>query len=138
MTFASPVEVRLRASYAGSGEVLVHGSIEADLSQECRRCLEPVAGKLVTEVTMAFLPSDTPGLEDDAEVRLFDPKAGDVDLREPVREEAILAIDPYVVCDPECKGLCPQCGTNLNTSSCNCTRSEADPRWDALRALKKE
>jgi uncharacterized protein len=138
VTFASPVDVRLRASYAGSGEVLVHGTLAAELEQECRRCLEPVAGRLVTEVTMAFFPSDMPGLEDDAEVRLFDPRVGDIDLREPVREEVILAIDPYVVCDPGCKGLCPQCGGNLNVSSCDCTRSEADPRWEVLRALKKE
>ncbi len=138
VTFSGPVEVHLRASYAGSGEVVVRGRLEADLRQECRRCLEPVAGRLETEVTMTFIPGDVAGTEDDGEVRTFDRAWGEIDLREPVREEVILGIDPYVVCNPECKGLCPQCGTNLNEDSCNCTREEADPRWDALRSLREE
>lgn len=138
VTFSEPVEVDLRASYAGSGEILVHGTLAAGVRQDCRRCLEPVTSRLVTEVTMVFLPSDTPGLEDDGEVRLFEPSAGGIDLGEPVREEMILAMDPYVVCDPECRGLCPQCGVNLNVSSCHCARSEVDPRWAVLRELTKE
>jgi len=138
VTFSGPVEVRLRASYAGSGEVVVRGRLEADLRQECRRCLEPVAGRLETEVTMTFIPGEFEGVEDDGEVRLFDPGSGEIDLREPVREEVLLAIDPYVVCSPECKGLCPGCGANLNEGSCDCTWKEADPRWDVLRKLREE
>jgi len=138
VAFAGPVEVHLRAAYAGSGEVVVRGWLGADLRQECRRCLEPVAGRLETEVTMTFIPGDVAGTEEDDEVRLFDPGQGEIDLREPVREEVILAIDPYVVCSPECKGLCPQCGTNLNEGSCDCTWKEPDPRWDVLRNLREE
>lgn len=138
VAFAGPVEVNLRASYAGSGEVVVRGWLEADLRQECRRCLEPVAGRLETEVTMTFIPGEVAGTEDDGEVRLFDLARGEIDLREPVREEVLLAIDPYVVCSPACKGLCPQCGTNLNEGSCDCTWEEADPRWDVLRNLREE
>lgn len=138
VSFAGPVDVRLRASTAGSGEVVVRGSVEADLRQECRRCLEPVTGRLEQELTMVFLPADTPGIEDDSEARVFDGRAVALDLSEPVREEVILAIDPYVVCDPECKGLCPVCGTNRNHEACDCRTEELDPRWDALRGLKEE
>lgn len=133
-----PVEVDLRASLAGTGQVVVRGSLKAALGQECRRCLEPVSGGLSVEVTLVFVPSDDPGAEDDDEARVFDTRASDLDLSVPVREELIFAIDPFVVCDPTCKGLCPRCGTNLNTDSCDCTLDELDPRWDALRALKNE
>ncbi len=138
VTFSEPVEVDLRASYAGSGEVLVHGTLAARVRQECRRCLEPVTSRLTAEVTMVFLPSGTPGLEEDGEVRTFEPRTGGIDLSEPLREEVILAVDPYVVCKPDCRGLCPQCGVNLNVSSCHCARSEGDPRWAVLRETTKE
>lgn len=137
-TFGGPVEVRLRAAHAGSGEIVVRGTVQASLQQECRRCLEPVPGSLEEELTMVFVPSDSPGAEDDGDVRVFDADSAELDLSEPVREEVVLAIDLFVVCDPDCKGLCPRCGANRNTESCSCTLDEPDPRWDALRALKEE
>lgn len=138
LTFSEPVEVRLRASHAGTGEVVVRGTVEGTLHQECRRCLEPVPGTLSEELTMVFVPPETPGAEEDVDVRILDESAAELELGEAVREEVILAVDPYVVCNQECKGLCPQCGTNLNDGTCDCTTEEADPRWDALRALQEE
>ena len=132
------VEVDLRGSVAGTGQIVVRGSVVAPLEQECRRCLESVSGEVETELTLVFTASDDPDLEEDDDVRVYDAAAPELDLSEPVREELIFAIDPFVVCDPECKGLCPQCGTNLNTDSCDCTVDEPDPRWDALRSLQKE
>lgn len=131
-----PVDVRLRASYAGSGEVVVRGSVSGELRQECRRCLQPVVSQYRDDVTLVFV-SGLGGEDAEGEdVFLFDPAHGDLDLSNAVREEAILAINPYVVCDPECLGLCPRCGANLNEGACGCTEEEIDPRWEALRALK--
>ncbi|MDP2956625.1 MAG: DUF177 domain-containing protein [Longimicrobiales bacterium] len=136
--FDAPVDVLLRATYAGTGEIVVRGTVTATVRQGCRRCLEPVSTELAEELTMVFLPSDSPGAEGDADVRLFKPNAVELDLSEPVREEMILGMSPYVVCDPDCRGLCPECGANRNNETCSCTRTESEPRWDALRALKEE
>ncbi len=138
LSLEDSAEVRLHASVAGTGEVVVRGDVALRLVQECRRCLEPVSGAVATDVTMVFLPSDTPGADGDGDARVFDANASELDLIVPVREELVLGIDLYVVCDPECRGLCPRCGVNRNTDSCECTVDEADSRWDALRALKKE
>jgi len=138
VAFAGPVAVHLRATQAGSGEIVVRGTVRGDLRQECRRCLEPVPGSLSQELTMVFAPSDSEGREDDGDVRPLAAHAAELDLSDPVREEVILAIEAFVVCDPDCKGLCPRCGVNRNTETCSCTSEESDPRWDALRALKEE
>ena len=138
VAFAGPVGVDLRATYAGSGEVVVRGTVDGDVRNECRRCLREVPGHISTELTLVFSGSYEEGGEDDGDVRLYDEKAGDLDLSKAVREEVVLAIDPYVVCDPECKGLCARCGADLNTEPCTCPEKEPDPRWDALRALKEE
>jgi uncharacterized protein len=136
--FAGPVGVDLRATHAGSGEVVVRGTVEGDVQNQCRRCLREVPGHIRTEVTLVFSDSSAEGEEDDGDVRFYDERAGDLDLSKAVREEVVLAIDQYVVCDLECRGLCARCGADLNTEPCTCPEEEADPRWDALRALKKE
>ena len=51
-------------------------------------------------------------------------------------EEFVLALPVRPLCKPDCKGLCPDCGKNLNEGSCSCVRDEGDPRLAALRGLK--
>lgn len=137
VTFEEPVRVRLQAMYAGSGEVVVRGTVEVRFRQECRRCLAPVHSEMEDEITMVFVAADDPSTDvGDDDVRLYDAGAADLDLSYALREELVLNIDRFVVCDPECKGLCPKCGTNLNEGECDCTYDEPDPRWDALRSLQ--
>ena len=138
--FGGAVQVELTGMWAGSGEVVVRGSIRAPILQKCRRCLDPVPSEFDEEVTLVFVAAPDPEdqhIGDDG-VRFYEPGTGTLDLSIAVREEIVLATDRFVVCDPECKGLCPKCGTNLNEDSCDCTFDEPDPRWDALRSLQSE
>ena len=112
--------------------------VEGTLAQECRRCLGPVSVPLREEVTLVFDPPDLLGGEDDGEIRVLPADASEVDLSEPIREELVLAAPTYTLCDPDCRGLCPRCGVDLNETTCECAVEEPDPRWDALRALKNE
>jgi uncharacterized protein len=133
-----PLRVDLNASESGSGEVVVRGMVEGVLDQQCRRCLDPVAVPLREEVTFVFAPPDLLGDDADGEIRVLPAQDPDVDLAEPIREEVVLVAPSYVLCEPDCRGLCPQCGTDLNEATCECAVEEPDPRWDALRALKNE
>lgn len=138
LTWAEDVDLRLSVAYAGTGEVVVRGGVRGVLAQECRRCLRPVTSRVAEELTMVFVsePADEDG--GDGDTYPFDAAGVELDLSSAVREELILAINPYVVCGPECRGLCPKCGANLNEESCDCAEVEADPRWEALRALQSE
>ena len=131
-----PVDVRVRASYAGTGEVIVRGTVKGQLDQECRRCLQPVQGEFDDELTLVFVSGATGESTDEGDAFAFEPVGRSLDLSDAVREEVILAMNPYVVCDPECRGLCPRCGKNLNEGPCGCAEEEVDPRWETLRALK--
>jgi uncharacterized protein len=55
-----------------------------------------------------------------------------------LREQFYLALPMKPLCREDCKGLCPQCGTNLNTGSCECGPALEDPRLAPLKQLKKE
>jgi uncharacterized protein len=58
-----------------------------------------------------------------------------IDLNELLREQFYLALPMKPLCAEGCKGLCPQCGTNLNAGSCTCTVVWEDPRLAALKGL---
>jgi uncharacterized protein len=87
---------------------------------------------------MVFAHAEATEAADDGDIRFIEAGTSALDLSDAIREEVILAADPYVVCGPECKGLCPRCGANRNFEKCACAWQEVDPRWDALRTLKNE
>ncbi len=60
-----------------------------------------------------------------------------IDLNQMIWEQVYLALPMKPLCKDDCRGLCPQCGTNLNLSQCNCERDFVDPRLAALKSLLK-
>ena len=80
---------------------------------------------------------DKEGAEEDDGVHVYG-EGTEIDLSNAVREEVVFAVDPYVICKSDCKGLCSRCGTNRNKQTCNCTEDHTDSRWEALRVLKEK
>lgn len=128
---SEPIRVTGRLSSAGEGRFYFSGGIAAEIGLSCRLCLEDV--ELPVEDEVHFLLAETGAEEaDDPDVFLYDPAARMLDLRAAVRETWLLTVPAYVQCAEDCKGLCANCGTNLNDSSCDCAPTKADTRWDAL------
>ena len=116
---AGPIHCRLRAVVV-SDELLVDGTLQAELALSCRRCDCQFKGSL----------GERPYHYDQSVVSA--PEY--VDLTEEIREAIILAFPSYPICDSACKGLCPQCGANWNETTCECKPPE-DDRWAALGGL---
>ena len=108
------------------------------LAQECRRCLKPVAVEVDEELDLLFAPVDESDDPDEERVRPLPDGVVDLELADAIREEVVLSQSLLALCKSDCAGLCPQCGIDLNENSCECSQEEADPRWDALRALNEE
>ena len=105
-------------------ELLVRGSLEQDFDAVCSRCGGDFDFTVkVTDFTASF---ET------------DEKTEFVDLTAELRESIILHLPNYPVCRVDCRGVCPQCGKNLNEGPCNCDRGRHDDRWDILDSLRKE
>jgi uncharacterized protein len=119
----------------------VKGSITTVVSTECSRCLEPVAKDIHLGFEAVFVDAADEPTEDEIEVTveeldeslITDDK---IDMSEVVREQLILAMIEKVLCQVDCKGLCPQCGGNRNLIDCKCEENVIDPRWAALKNLK--
>jgi uncharacterized protein len=67
------------------------------------------------------------------EVRVF--TGEEIDLRDAVEEALILALPMKVLCRPDCQGLCPRCGRELEEGPCECPEEEINERWAEFRKL---
>lgn len=112
--------------------IMVTGTVRARWIGECRRCAEALAGELSTNVKERYLVGVAP---DDEEAY---PLEGDLlDLGPMVRDAVVLELPLAPLCSADCKGLCGQCGANLNEGECGC-RAPSDPRWAKLDVLRPE
>jgi uncharacterized protein len=116
------------------GRCVVRGDLEARGTAECGRCLEPF--ELVFHVPLELVVMRDAGDEsEDADTLVLHQRDGVVDMSEPMREAAVLALPQQRVCREDCRGLCPQCGADLNVGQCDCGDDDIDPRWDGLPDL---
>src|SRR6185295_15217641 len=130
---AGPVQVSGRLSAAGAGRFYWHGRIAGSVEAPCRRCLAEARADVSDECYVIYVGegAGTPD-EDDPDVFRLDRGARELDLRPAIREAWLLAAPGFVLCRPDCKGLCPRCGADLNLGPCACP-PQTDSRWDALR-----
>jgi uncharacterized protein len=135
LTLSRPLDVHLEAQQAGP-DVVVRGEIEGEAELSCRRCLRDVRVEIDEDIAALFRSGVGPAEAEEEEVYPLPPRGRDLDLRDLVREQVLLAVPQYAVCSEACRGLCPRCGANLNEGECACGVSEVDDRWGPLRKLK--
>jgi uncharacterized protein len=132
-----PVSVELSYYRAGT-ELFFTGAIEAPAIATCARCAEEFTAPNRRGFRYILVPralQDTgEGVGDDLEFGVYD---GDmVDLTPLVQEQVLLALPTRPLCKEDCRGLCPQCGINLNEHQCDCQAGQKDLRMAVLRNLK--
>lgn len=131
-----PLALDLEARSVGEG-VYVRGRMRTRLQLSCRRCIEPLDLPVDEEVDLYYEPLEGREAEEwGGDVYPLPARATEVDLTPALYEHMVLNVPIFVVCREECKGLCAQCGGNLNETSCDCTPEEAEGPWDALKKLK--
>ena len=108
--------------------LLATGTVSAPWVGECRRCLEPAGGHLRVEFRELFEAAPREG----ESYRLGHDS---VDLEPLVREVVTLDLPLAPLCRPDCRGLCPACGADLNVAECSCRPEPADGRCAALSVL---
>lgn len=134
-------QVRLVRTLEG---ILATGKVALDLRMRCRRCLE----LFEAEVTLSFEEEFRSGVDlltgaviplpEDQEPELVIGEQHQLDLREALRQYAVMAAESEALCSPDCRGLCPQCGQNLNLGQCDCDTDTIDPRLSVLAGLLDE
>jgi uncharacterized protein len=134
----APVELALTIHKDHARFRLV-GTVTTALELTCSRCLEPFSLPVVATFDLRYLPQSE-NVGDEREVK------GDefsesfyrddvIDLGQLIEEQFYLALPMKPLCSADCKGLCSNCGTNLNVATCDCQVRWEDPRLAGLKAL---
>lgn len=121
LQLAGPVEVTGSLQMAGSGNYRWVGRVRGAFKGECARCLAEVVTRF--DAPAEALYTTSPETADDPGVYLLPEPVGLIDLTDAVREEVALAVPAFPLCRPDCAGLCPRCGADLNPGPCGCARS---------------
>ena len=123
------------------GGILVSVCLSAASSDVCSRCLEPVPSVCGIDFEEEFAPT----VDVDTGARLSPPddvfaidERQVLDLNEAIRQYRLASRSMQPLCRPDCRGLCPDCGSNLNIGPCSCPIKSADPRWRALAELRQK
>ncbi len=115
--------------------IVMQGKLQAQTPVECVRCLKPFEQIFEVEISELFVLETASSTDPNPYVIN---EGGIIDLTPIIREEGILAVPMQVLCTPDCKGLCAECGADLNQGSCGCEEDPIDPRLAPLRLLLKK
>ncbi|MBE6020476.1 MAG: DUF177 domain-containing protein [Clostridiales bacterium] len=132
--FTEPVSINGRLYRLEDDVVFFSGYLKTSLETACGRCLEPVSENIDIDFDEVVYAE---GREEDYDL-IIEPEGETIDLEAFVINLLELKLPLKFLCDEECKGLCPVCGTNLNTSQCNCNDEKIDERFAMLKDLFKD
>ncbi len=129
----APLELDLRVESVSEG-VLVTGTVTAPTAGECARCLTPLQGRVEVALTelFAYPDSTTEATTEEGEVgHVVD---NSIDLEQPIIDAVGLELPFSPVCQPDCPGLCPDCGASLAAEPGH-QHDHIDPRWAKLAEM---
>lgn len=124
---AGDIDVDVLLSVMNDG-IVVRGEVRAPWTAPCRRCLRELNGVAVAEIDELY----------QVEVIVEDAYAildNQLNLAPTARQAVLLELDDERQCSDDCAGLCPQCGIDRNTATCECDNEVTDHRWAALDGL---
>jgi uncharacterized protein len=140
LTLVGEVRVTGTLSNAAS-RLLLRAQMHARALLTCSRCADEFEADLEADLEEEFLPEESAEAQEGkdfpwSDVTTYAPEDRWIDLTEIIRQNALASVPIQVLCKPACKGLCSQCGVNLNATSCSCETHDIDPRLSSLRELQ--
>ena len=126
------VAVRLDVSRTTGNGYALRLRFEADVAGPCMRCLEPAAPRFAVDAREV----EQPGAVDEELSSPYVDSDGELDLAAWARDALALMLPAQIICMPDCAGLCPQCGANLNEDPEHAHEAAPDTRWSKLSEIR--
>lgn len=135
-----PLVLDVEVRNPSGGTYVVTGTLSGTVQAACRRCLQQISIPLRVPLRVVYQEGrrdaerdDEPG---DDDIVWIERGAKRLEIDDQVRDLLFLETERFPLCRPDCKGVCPQCGQDLNAGSCDCTFEAPDTRWSALERLR--
>ena len=142
MKLIRPVNVVLSLDKQADN-IRVTGKIEGSLEVDCHRCLRTFSFPLNEDVDIFLIEEERTPEEDEKELEVedltyefFDGEVIEIDQL--IAEQIFLALPVKVLCSEDCKGICPNCGANLNEEACQCKADNRQSPFAKLESFKRQ
>lgn len=138
---ASPINLTGKISKNAKDEIRLVADVDFIMIDNCSRCLEPVE-VLINYTIDGFLVSDDFDEDEFEDYDAFIIESDEIDLVKIIEQTLDFNLPNKVLCKEDCKGLCPNCGANLNKETCSCSEiatdeDNIDPRFAKLKDMFK-
>ena len=135
--FPEGCDSKVTAKWLEENLLSVNISVNARITAECARCLKPVELEISESLDYLYYSKNDETLEDDAqfmpvEIDFF---SRTLDVMPQIAESVFTLLPFKVLCKEDCKGLCQNCGADLNEGDCSCQSEIIDPRFESLKNL---
>ncbi|MEL7567464.1 MAG: DUF177 domain-containing protein [Dehalobacterium sp.] len=115
----------------------VAGEVHTRVELLCSRCMEVMSLEVDAPFSEIF-SNHRDVVEEEQEEEIFFFEGDEIDIGSHVTRAILLELPMKALCKEECKGLCPECGVNLNFEKCQCVEDNIDPRFSALKKLMNQ
>lgn len=120
-------------------KVILKGKVETEIILECSRCLEKFKKPIDERFEITYIKGEPSPSIEPIELSKFeldeDYYQKEIDILSPARDAILLSVPIAPVCKPNCKGLCPVCGKNLNKERCNCKIEISESPFSVLKKM---
>ena len=122
-------------------DIRLRGSLATSIETPCARCVDPVQYDVKSDFDLLYRPINADSHPEEASISEAETEISfyqgeGIELEDVLKEQVLLSLPAKMLCREDCKGLCPQCGKNLNQGSCQCETKISDLRWAALEGIK--
>ena len=133
----APLKLDATAELVGE-EIRIRGHLATRLESICDRCLGVVEIPVNGDFDLFYRPMETIAKEEEIEIPAEEMEIGfysgdGIELADVATEQVILSVPMKVICDTECRGLCPVCGVNRNLRACGCAPPQQDSPFASLK-----
>ena len=128
--FLEPVNVKVKINNV-CGVIKLIADVDFNYFHLCDRCMADMVFKLQYKFNHILVLETNENLDDDY-IRVDEYK---LDLDNLIKSDLLLELPSKILCKDDCKGICPECGKNLNDGSCDCAMHYVDSRLEVLKNL---
>ncbi|MGN1116913.1 MAG: YceD family protein [Candidatus Ornithomonoglobus sp.] len=130
-TYRFPKPLKINGEIYNNGKSLVlDARVTGSMKTECARCLKEIDVDVDYDIHELLSRVEDGADPKDEDIILFE--GYEVELDDIAADNFLMNVSGRYLCREDCKGLCPECGHDLNEGDCGCDRDVIDPRWQAL------
>ena len=116
-------------------EISVSGLVQFGIRARCSKCLKDIKRDLKADIDLTLTPKDKfKDNQIDIDHEFYEGES--IDLSDYFREQIAMNLPYKVICEESCKGLCAECGVDLNIEECGCERGLNDSAFAVLKYIK--